>query len=138
MIPYRLGFEILNDALSACKQAMNYEAVASKHWRELAALTTWREETPGTHRGFRLSGRLPNVLECNVAYENQLVRLEFIPREGSEILFAKIHFSDMFKIYRAGRIACRTAKAWAGDASRIWGGSANLRTAEENDKLRVE
>lgn len=137
-LSYRLGFEVLTAVLLACKMAMNYEQVASKHWRDLAALTTWREEAGTvTHRGFRCSYEMPTVKNCDVAYENNLVRLEFYPTDGSDMLTAKVHFSDAFTLYREGRIACRSAKQWAGDSSRIWGGHAGLRDAEANDKLIV-
>lgn len=137
-IAYRIGFEVLNDILLACKMAMNYEQVASKHWRELAALTTWRDEV-GTvmHSRFRSSYEIPSVKTCDVAYENNLVRMEFYPTDGGDMLTAKIHFSDAFILYRGGRIACHTAKRWAGDTSRILGGHAALRDAEDNDKLIV-
>lgn len=133
---YRLGFEVLTAILLACKMAMNYEQIASKHWREFAALTTWRDEAgTKTHSGFRSSYELPSVKNCDVAYERNLVRLEFYPRDGGDMLTAKIHFSDAFILYRAGRIACRNAKHWAGDTSPIRGGHAALRDAEDNDKL---
>lgn len=137
-MPYQLGFEVLNAILLAAKMAMCYEQVASKHWRELAKLEGWKDEVNTKyHRGFRRSTEVPNVKDCDVAFENQLVRLEVLPQKGNEILYVKFHFSDAFKIYRAGRIACREAKSWAGDCSKIWSGRAHLSTAEENDKLRV-
>jgi len=137
-ISYRMGFEVLTAVLLACKMAMNYEQVASKHWRALAALTSWRDEAGRvTHRGFRSSNEIPSVKNCDVAYENNLVRLEFYPMDGGDMLTAKVHFSDAFSLYRGGRIACRTAKMWAGDSSRIWGGHAGRRDAEDNDKLLV-
>lgn len=135
-IGYRIGFEILNDILIACKMAMNYEQIASKHWREFAALKTWRDEAGTiTHSRFRSSYEVPSVRDCAVAYENNLLRLEFHPTDGGDMLIAKIHFSDAFVLYRGGRIACRTAKQWAGDTSRILGGHAALRDAEDNDKI---
>jgi hypothetical protein len=137
-MPYRQGFEVLTAILLACKMAMNYEQVASKHWRELANLTTWRDEAGTvTHRGFRSSNEIPSVKNCDVAYENNLVRLEFYPTDGGAMLTAKVHFADAFALYRGGRIACRAAKMWAGDSSRIYGGHAALRDAEHNDKLIV-
>jgi len=140
-ITYQMGFTILSDILLACKMAMCYEQVASKHWREFAKLTTWREEAEdaeAVHPIYRRSRELPNVKAYNVAYENNLVRLEFFPEGGGDMLTAKIHFSDAFKLYRGGRIACRTSKHWAGDTSRIYSGRAHLADAEDNDKLIVQ
>lgn len=139
-LPYHLGFEILNAIWLACKMAMRYEGIASKHQAEfikLDELPPLAMALPEPHRGFRRSRELPNVENINVAFENQLVRLEIYPYQG-EMLTAKIHYSDAFIIYRDGRRACKVAKRWAGDGSRIWNGRAHLSTVEENDKLRVE
>jgi len=138
-LPYHLGFEILNDLWLACKMAMRYEGIASKHQAEflkldeLPPLATVRKP----HRQFRRSLLVPTVQEVNIAFENQLVRLEFYPYEG-EMLTAKFHYSDAFTVYRDGRRACKLAKAWAGDSSRIKNFRAHLSTAEEFDKLQVE
>lgn len=138
-LPYPLGFEILNDLWLACKMAMRYEGIAPKHQAEflkldqLPPLATVRNP----HRGFRRSREVPTVQEVNVAFENQLVRLEFFPYEG-EMLTAKFHYSDAFTVYRDGRRACKLAKAWAGDSSPIKNFRAHLSTAEEFDKLQVE
>ena len=134
-MPYQLGFEILSSVLQACKFAMNYEQVASKHWREFAQLETMGTPSDVLNRKFRRSQILPNVLDCAVAYENNLVRMEFYPAGGGDMLIAKFHYYDCFKLYRHGRAACRTAKAWAGDSARILNFRADLRDAEDNDKI---
>jgi hypothetical protein len=138
-LPYHLGFEILNAIWLACKMAMRYEGIASKHQAEFLKLDELPPLTtlPQPHRGFRRSRKLPNVREIDVAFEKQLVRLEIYPYQG-EMLTAKVHYSDAFTIYRDGRRACKVAKRWAGDGSRIWSGRAHLADAEDNDKLRVE
>ena len=138
-LPYQLGFEILNAIWLACKMAMRYEGIASKHQAEfikLDELPSLAMVLPEPHRGFRRSRVLPNVENINVAYENQLVRLEIYPYQG-EMLTAWLHYSDAFVIYRDGRRACKVAKRWAGDGSRIWNGRAHLADAEDNDKLMV-
>lgn len=138
-MPYQLGFEILSAVLQACKFAMNYEQIASRHWREFANLQDILASAgDALNCGFRRSQILPNVLDCDVAYENNLVRMEFHPAGGGDMLTAKFHYYDCFQLYREGRAACRTAKAWAGDSARIMNIRADLRDAEDNDKLRVQ
>lgn len=139
-LPYHLGFEVLNAIWLACKMAMRFEGVASKHQAEflkLNELPPLAVALPEPHRGFRRSQEIPNVEDVDVAFENQLVRLEFHPYTGP-MLTAKIHYSDAFTIYRDGRRACKVAKRWAGDGSRIWNGRAHLADAEDNDKLMVQ
>ncbi len=136
---YPMGFELLNGILLACKQAMQYEAVSPLRWLQFAKLNSTKNfiATTGTHRGFRRSLKVPNVKAWEAFVEGPLVVLEFYPHEGSETLVAKIHYADMFSIYSSARIACKNAKAWAGDSSRIWNGRAHLSTVEENAKLKA-
>lgn len=134
---YQTGFELLNGVLLASKFAMRYEKVSPKHWLEFAYLNSTKHfvATVGTHRGFRRSALVPNVRAWEVFFENQLVVIEFYPLTGNEKLVAKFYYVDMFEIYSDARIACKNAKAWAGDSSRIWNGRAHLTTAEENERL---
>jgi hypothetical protein len=123
------GFELCNGMLLACKMAMKHEGVSAKTWMEFAQLNVASRFMGPAHRGFRRSQQQPNVHRYDVQYQGALVILVFTPWKGSEKLTVKFHYSDAFKIYRITRDACRDAKRWAGDGSRIWNGRAALRNA---------
>lgn len=132
---YQDGFALAQDIRLACKQAMQFEQTAARHWRDLAEIAeNEREIKPNaTYRRSRIQ---PNLKLWETACEGPVVVITFIDHSGGTFE-AKTHFSDALKLHAAVRVSSQSAKAWAGDFSKVRRVIGTLTSAEENDKLRV-
>lgn len=135
LVPYMTGFEIVADTRVASKMALREEGNDVKLWREMSLIGRERPD-PVTARRFRRSHLVPNVSDWKVQYfpGSPLIVLTFVPWPSGRTLVVKMHYSDSLKFYTKFRFACREAKAWAGDSSRLYSSSAYLSDGEENYK----
>ncbi len=125
---YQTTFKICSSIQGAIKFAMGHEGVRPEVWHKINVYDRTDLETP-LHHEYRRSGHSTNIKDWNVAFEGSLVVLTF------DTQAYKMHFSDAVWIYAWLRRAAKEAKHWAGDRSRIYNTYANLRDAEENDKI---
>jgi hypothetical protein len=128
-VPYQTGFEILTGIRMAAKMSMRHEGYSAKDWQAFAKLDRNEPNSVPTNKFHRRSSETANVKTWSVRWENSLVIIE------ANELTAKMHYSDAFYLYVNMRLACRQAKAWAGDQSRTLRGAAYLNDAEENYRL---
>ena len=125
---YPTVFKICSSMGGAARFAMRHEGVHPDLWNKLAAYDRTDITVP-MHFEYRRSGLLANVEKWSVAFEHQLVVLQF------DDLIKKFHYEDAAYIQVWMRRAAKEAKNWSGDTSRIWSTYARLTDAEENDKI---
>jgi hypothetical protein len=134
-VPYMTAFEILSGIRMAAKMAMRVEGNTVGLWRDLATIAQEKDAAKPA-RQFRRSRLQSNVKAWDINFnpDSPLVVLVFTPYPTGNPLQIKIHYSDALTFYSQMRIEARTAKAWAGDGSRIWNSAAHISDGEDNYK----
>lgn len=129
LLYYQIGFEISAGILMAAKHAARYEGVHPRKWSEAVNNTRLQAIVQPLHRGYRRSGHTPNFKDWSIAFDRNLVMLTF------DETTIKLHYGDAFEMYGMIWLACKNAKAWAGDSSKQRTFRACLTDAEDNDKF---